>query len=1141
MSTNFNVNVNGKPVTITSGEKIDDIKKKFGDKADVIFEGVDADNNGVLDAGEVDKLKTNLKDNDFTIQVADDGKTPRGAYNSAIQQLKNRYMEDDLKEKFKADDTHTVGKGETLYTIAKKQLEEEGILTDFRSVNHRISQIAAINHINDVNNIEVGTKLITKLTDDAIKSVKENDNDSVKAFTGESASLVTGEEWTKNGVKKRKANGNAEKQDPVAGDGVKSDYKKQRTLVDGKTSTIAVTKNGLNMGKGVPVDKDGNELKNFKDPKYKAGGSYMKYTNANGEVMYQTVYGQNSKTEMLRGVKISAPTLEEAKAKEKSILDTAAKIKTAPTNETAEAKATRMATNLAALKELVAMTGGNEQVIKNVAEKLRGDGYVDRKSDDYKAFVHDLLLTRNADVVSALTPKDGDKVDMSVVEYDRTSHETLAGMYQEIREKEKAGEKLSADEIKLKDALVNTQYEDGFKIEADEANHVNEKYQNYGTDGRLFYHTFVGNIDFWASTEKTLDEFVNKLKTADTDEKKVALFKEYANTKDVELARCLMTRAKDLKASDEDIKTVINANGMEVLAKLDRSANPDWSDDIKNAMLARIKDIYTKDKGNLENAEWLGVADDWIDKLPEDQQDAARTEIAETYFEKTTTKDEDGNNKTKYTFNPKRRPTKEEMEGLVSLTSDLLDTVTGLMYGALVDYIDVDKMGKGQPAESIETINRDSNVPFRYAELVDTMTDKKEVLDFIGKISTNMSQNIPYDKILEKFPDDKNVKDKLLSYVDEQSTISDENRLALVKTYIKEENGKITLDKTKLPKGTNAVNVLKALPTDCKTGEAEKYFKAVLKELNKSDLETIKQEDYRNPKAVKARLAELVKSNMGDKAFIQEVCKLENSITPYQALYDVDANKAKWDDKTKQAVFEKIFNARIKIKDKQKYLDGAVKNGLIQKVTESKFVTTGVTVPKTSVIEDSVKDRYTIGDKVYLTQAWYDENKNNKDDENDIMCLQITSKSGYDNGAKLYGQLKGAGSGDTAKMLKGEGNYKNFVTADNVAGLIQGFNEKSPNEGVMQYIANEYATIPQATCNVIPNKLMEKARAIDAELEQENLEYLKIADSKEYKKLAKFVKEHQYTTKGYSEDEGKQLDQLIKDLKSAISLILVTK
>ena len=1120
MSTNFNVNVNGKPVQITSGEKIDDIKKKFGDKADVIFEGVDADNNGVLNAGEVDKLKTNLTNNNFTVQVADDGKTPRGAYNSAIQQLKNRYTTDDLKEKFKADDTHTVGKGETLYTIAKNQLEEEGILTDFRSINHRISQIAVINKINDVNNIEVGTKLITKLTDDAIKSVKENDNDSVKAFTGESASLVTGEEWTKNGVKKRKANGNAEKQDPVAGNGVKSDYKKQRTLVDGKTSTIEVARNGLNMGKGVPVDKDGNELKNFKDPKYKAGGSYMKYTNANGEVMYQTVYGQNSKTEMLRGVKISAPTLEEAKAKEKSILDTAAKIKTAPTNETAEAKATRMATNLAALKELVAMTGGNEQVIKNVAEKLRGDGYVDRKSDDYKAFVHDLLLTRNADVVSALTPKDGDAVDMSVVEYDRTSHETLAGMYQEIREKEKAGEKLSADEIKLKDALVNTQYEDGFKIEADEAKHVNEKYQNYGTDGRLFYHTFVGNIDFWASTEKTLDEFVNKLKTADTDEKKVALFREYANTKDVELARCLMTRAKDLKASDEDIKTVINANGMEVLAKLDRSANPDWSDDIKNTMLARIKDIYTKDKGNLENAEWLSVADEWIDKLPDDQRDAARTEIAETYFEKTTTKDEDGNNKTEYTFNPKRRPTKEEMEGLTTITTYLVNP--GNIRTALVKYIKLQDMGKGQYNEAVETQYGNSYTNSHYADMVENMTDKNEVLDFIdNKIATARNYHVPYDKILEKFPDDKDVKDKLLSYVDGNSAISEENRLALVKTYMKEENGKVSLDKTKLPKGASATNVLNALPEDCKTGDAAKYFTAVLKELGKDDLDALGLVAGKNQKAVKARIAELVKANMTDKAFIQKVCKLDDSITPYQALYEVDANKAKWDDKTKQAVFEKIFNARIKIKDKQKYLDGAVKNGLIQKLTK--------------------EDRYTIGDKVYLTQAWYDENKNNKDDENDIMCLQITSKSGYDNGAKLYGQLKGAGSGDTAKMLKGEGNYKNFVTADNVAGLIQGFNEKSPNEGVMQYIANEYATIPQATCNVIPNKLMEKARAIDAELEQENLEYLKIADSKEYKKLAKFVKEHQYTTKGYSEDEGKQLDQLINNLKSAISLILVTK
>ena len=835
MSTNFNVNVNGKPVQITSGEKIDDLKAKFGDKAEVIFEGVDADNNGVLDAGEVDKLKTNLKDNDFTIQVADDGKTPKGAYNNAIQQLKSRYTPDNLKEKFKTDDTHTVVKGETLYTIAKKQLEEEGILTDFRSVNHRISQIAAINNINDVNNIKEGTKLITKLTDDAIKSVKDNDNDSVKAFTGESASLVTGEEWTKNGVKKRKANENAEKQDPVADDGVKSDYKKQPTLVDGKTSTIAVTKNGLNMGKGVPVDKDGNELKNFKDPKYKAGGSYMKYTNANGEVMYQTVYGQNSKTEMLRGVKISAPTLEEAKAKEKSILDTAAKIKTAPTNETAEAKATRMATNLTALKELVILTGGNEQVIKNVAEKLRGDDYVDRKSDDYKAFVQDLLLTRNADVVSALT-KDGDNVDMSVVEYDRTSHETLAGMYQEIREKEKAGEKLTDEEVDLKDALGNTKFEDGFKIEADEANHVNEKYLWTNNDGKLIYKTTIGDKNYWASDEKLLDEFVNKLKAADTDEKKTALFKEYANTKDVELANCLLCQAKELKAKDEDIKTVINANGMYVLSQLDCSDDADWSNDIKNAMLARIKDIYTKEKGNLENARWLYVADEWIDKLPDDQRDAARTEITETYFEKTTTKDEEGNDKTEYTFNPTRRPTKEEMEGLFYVVSDD-------MKKALVNYTKIEDMGKGQYSEVIENNADASIIVSRYGEMIETMEDEKDVIDFIdNKMVNAKAKDMPFDAILDKFPDSKAIKDKLIEFTmgQEQNIISPEHRLDIVKAYCKDDgNGNYTFDKSLLPKGATVQNIIKALPEDCTKGEAQKLFKAIFKTLDFSNLDMV--------------------------------------------------------------------------------------------------------------------------------------------------------------------------------------------------------------------------------------------------------------------------------------------------------------
>lgn len=839
MSTSINVQVNGQTVTIQSGEKLEDVKKKLANPADTIFEGVDANSNGKLEAGELQKLKTNLENNNYTVEVAEDGKTPRRAYNDAMQNLRNSYNSETLAGYFKTDDAdlYPVRSGETLYTIAKKQLEAEGLPTDdFRAINNRIAQIANLNNINDVNNIKEGVKLKVKLTDEAIKKVKENNNDSAKAFNG--TATATGDDWTKGTSKKGQADGGAN--DKVA------DYKKQPTLVDGKTSTIAVTKNGLNMGSGICVDAEGNELpkpaKMTKEQrkKYQDGGCIMKYSNPNHDPqeMYQITYGAGKADTayMFKGVKLSAPTVKDLKDLAEKFKAEASKIKTAPANETAEAKATRMATNLAALKELVTLTGGNEQVIKNVAEKLRGDDYVDRKSDDYKAFVQDLLLTRNADVVSALTPKDGDNVDMSVVEYDRTSHETLAGMYQEIREKEKAGEKLSDDEVKLKDALANTQFEYGFKLEADEANGVNEKYLYHNHNGRLNYATSVDNVAYYASTEKTLDEFVNKLKVADTDEKKAALFKEYANTKDVELARCLMQNAKVLKASDEDIKTVINANSMYVLSTLEHSNNADWSDDIKNAMLARIKDIYTKEKGNLENARLLNVANDWINKLPEDQRDAAKTEIAETYFEKTTTKDDEGNDKTEYTFNPTRRPTKEEMDGLLVVAPN------NDMEKAILNYTQLEDMGKGQYNEAIESHFYTDDVSTRYAEMVETMEDPNDVIDFIdNKIATNKEYSIPFDKILEKFPDDKNIKDKLIMHNKARDiAISQEHRLELVKAYCKDDgNGNYTFDKSLLPKGATVSDIIRSLPFDCKQGEAQKVFKAIFKTLDFSNLNMV--------------------------------------------------------------------------------------------------------------------------------------------------------------------------------------------------------------------------------------------------------------------------------------------------------------
>ena len=1096
MSTSINVQVNGQTVTIQSGEKLEDVKKKLANPADTIFEGVDANSNGKLEAGELQKLKTNLENNKYTVEVAEDGKTPRRAYNDAMQNLRNSYNAETLGGYFKGDDAdlHVVKKGETLYTIAKQQLAEEGLPTnDFRAINNRIAQIANLNNINDVNNIKEGVKLKVKLTDEAIKKVKENNNDSAKAFNG--AATAAGDDWTKGTSKKGQTDG-------VVNDKV-ADYKKQPTLVDGKTSTIAVTKNGLNMGSGICVDAEGKELAKpakmtkAQWKKYQDGGCIMKYSNPNHnpQEMYQITYGAGKAETayMFKGVKLSAPTVKDLKDLVEKFKAEASKIKTAPANETAEAKAKRNAENVAALKALVTITGGNEQVIKNVAEKLLDDSLIDRRTDDYKAFVQDLLLTRNADVVSALIPKNDGKFNMGAVKYDRTSHEHLAGMYQEIRRDEINGKKLTDEQLKLKDVLVPLKGQMGYTIEANKEKATLEKKMQFDSmDGTT---RFVSKNDdgkwYYAKDEATLDKFMADLKAANDDTKKAELFKKYATTGDTELAKCLLERAKDLKASDEDIKTVINANGMEVLNKLNRSANPDWSDDIKNTMLARIKDIYTKEKGNLENAAWLGVANDWINKLPAEQRNAIRTEIAETYFEKTITKDEDGNDQVEYTFNPTRRPTYEEMNELCGVASDDMKKAMG-------DYVKLNDMGKGQYNEAIERTTYDSKNPVleNYSNMVDSMTDKKEVLDFIdNKIAADRDFNVPYDKILEKFPDDKDIKDKLLSYVDVNSAISDENRLALVKTYMKEENGKVSLDKTKLPKGTNAVNILKALPKDCKSGEAEKYFKAALKDLGKSDLETLSKVGYRNENAVKARIAELVKANMTDKAFIQEVCKLDDSITPYQALYEVDANKAKWDDKTKQAVFKKIFNGR----NASKYLEGSVKNHLAE---NHPYATT-----------ERLRKRYIIGDAVYIVNA----------DKSGKITLKKMSKAGIADGEDMYQQVAGLGSGKIGEMLASkDGDYKDYITKDNVASLIVGFNDKSPNEGMMQYIANESKTFSQQLCNKVANELINKAKAVG------------LGNTKECADLSKFINQHNDSTNGYSEAEGKDLDALLNALANKV-------
>lgn len=1100
----FNVTLgDGTVVSIKAGEKIEDIKNKFGAEAGTIFEDLDSNTNGVLDAGELDGLKTKLTENNYKVELAEDGRTPKRAFNDAMQNMRNKYDHDNLKGFYKADEAelYEVKKGDNLYTIAKKTLEAEGLPADFRSINDRIAQIANLNNINDVNNIRIGRKLVYKLTDEGVQKVKDSGNDSAVAFGGRTAP-ADGNQGVNPAV------------DPAAGNqGGDSGETETPAALEGRESTITVSPNGLNMGAGVPVDKDGNELKtadnknNFNDPKFEEGGRIMKYTQGD-VIMYQTTYKESDG--LANGVKLSAPTIEELQKIKQDFDAALAKVKAAPQDETEEAAAARKADNLAALKELVTISGGNIQVIRNVAEKLRDDNYVDRKSDDYKAFVQDILLTKNADALRALLYDAENKKKSHVLTYDKTAHEIVAGMYQEIRSKEKAGEMLSTEEIALKEVVADYKRKGGYEIDADEENGIHAKQMAYNNmDGTIEYTVFLdNNVQFTAIDTALLDEFVTKFKAADTDEKKAALFKEYVNTTDTEFAKSLAGNIKTLCAADEDIISLINANGMEVL---DCLPNPDddteYSKAVVDSVVSRMKEIYTTDKGNLENAVYLDNFA-WIEKtdLSDENKAKVKTEILETYFEVT----EDGDGNKTYTFNPSRRPTYEEMKGLARQCYQGYDA----METALVNYLKLEDMGKGQYSEAIERWTTASVVVKRFAELIDGMSTKEEVIGFIDNKCTGYKDyNLPFDKILEKFPEDEEIKQRLYKNVSKDSTISDANRLTLAKLCMKVDGENVTFDPSKLPKGTDVKHLIeRVLPTECKEGEAKKYFDAALKGLGKDDLETIAKYKDKNPDSVKARIGELVKENTGDNAFIQNVMKLDAAIIPFDVLTTIDAVQAKWDDKTKAAVFEKTFNGRILNKDRKKHLDNAVQKHWITEITPNKY--------------------YTIGDTIY--DIGYFSGQDNKfETEDDTVALRKLSKTGFDHGVAMFKQLEGAGSGDIAKMLrgkKGEG-YENYVTPDNVTGIIAGFNQMSPDEGLMEYIANEWGWSSgvkpgKSLCNRIPKALMRKAAA------------MKLTNTDAYKKLqAFFGADAQFNfTKNdeagerYDSDKAKELDGYIKAL-----------
>lgn len=119
-------------------------------------------------------------------------------------------------------------------------------------------------------------------------------------------------------------------------------------------------------------------------------------------------------------------------------------------------------------------------------------------------------------------------------------------------------------------------------------------------------------------------------------------------------------------------------------------------------------------------------------------------------------------------------------------------------------------------------------------EEVDKM-NAEEVLDFIDNL-TDENHYLPYDKIIEKFPDSPEVLNALGKYMDDGSTISEANKLVLAKNFMEiDADGNVKFDPAKLPEGVTTRNILDyMLPKDCTKGDAEKIYRAILATMNQN-------------------------------------------------------------------------------------------------------------------------------------------------------------------------------------------------------------------------------------------------------------------------------------------------------------------
>ena len=721
------------------------------------------------------------------------------------------------------------------------------------------------------------------------------------------------------------------------------------------------------------------------------------------------------------------------------------------------------------IKELLAATKNNKDMFIIIANKLR-----ENISDDetWKNAVKEMLKTKDADVIRALIPNED---TLYGIVKDEATAKFVAGLFKEIRDKEKAGSVLSANDLSLKSVLKNalkpqnrgqvvffTSSEDNIGMYVD-------------NDGNIVYEKGVGTGDsavtFSANSKANLNKIIKDYETAmsksDTDEDAaqtkalIKIFDTYAKCDDEALKVCLAENVDKLKVDEEHLKAFVKKSNLKVLTsfRVDslnklNEIYPGIKDAIKKEIQDRVKDIYTKDKGNLENLIYLDriIKRDGTEGICEFDNSTMKS-IVESYF----TKDSNG----EYTFTPKKgqRPTFEQMDelakyiasygghGLYDKNNEDENKTRLAMNKALVKHVikcGIETMGEGQFSEAVERWCDSATIKECYMEVINEMSSS-ELVDFIeNKMSRFKTMNIDFDKILEKHKDDADVIKALVKTFGSDNAKTDtisSNALNSIVNYFM-SNGAI--DESKLNAvGISDDDLFNMLPDNSNDESVKNAVSVIIK--GKEKVDDIVKYKNKNKDAVKERLVQLVNSNITAEN-LKKIAQLESDLIPVDQIFgngesaNLKQCVSQLSDSEKQLLF-KALDGKISKDKVQPYMQAAISLGIAKSYDGSSLL-------------------YIVGDKYYDMKPTYNDN---------TICMKEYNVDSYCKGIFMYNDVNGPGSGDIEKKLADS----SYMNPNNIRSVIRGFNDKSPKENIIQYLTND--DIKQSQVNEIVKALLKRA------------------------------------------------------------------